>query len=308
MKDISGSSGLTDLDDLGAYSIRVCGYITPSCPSPGVGPCGLAPLSYPIPGNSLTGFASSPTTPILRGLPLTNGDFRAHRAPMPTPYTIGPTTRPFTAPTEEPCLSYANNNQYDAFRSNCARRTRSQTVILTGNVLLRPDYHTIACSGFAASVAPASSPKAQIRSSLPPRLARLGYTIPLACLASPRPMPAPSNHRLDHSPTAAPFTLQTTAPDHDVSAAAAHLSNTLLSYSHRDWEQAQRVDSLCDATRRYIQLGCPDPPLSLFATTCPRTRGLTPQTSPTSPQKVAYSEEMMTPSCSSGSLSPWLPL
>ena len=38
------------------------------------------------------------------------------------------------------------------------------------------------------------------------------------------------------------------------------LSNTLLSYSHRDWDQAQHADPLCNATRRYIQLGRPNPP------------------------------------------------
>ena len=51
--------------------------------------------------------------------------------------------------------------------------------------------------------------------------------------------------------------LHTTAPDPDIQAAAAHLSNTLLNYSHHDWEQAQREDPLCDATLRHIQLGCP---------------------------------------------------
>ena len=47
-------------------------------------------------------------------------------------------------------------------------------------------------------------------------------------------------------------------PDPDTHAAAAHLSNTPLDYSHQDWEQAQREDPLCDATRRYIHLGCPE--------------------------------------------------
>ena len=36
----------------------------------------------------------------------------------------------------------------------------------------------------------------------------------------------------------APLVLQITAPDNDASAAAEHLLNTLLSYSHCDWEQA----------------------------------------------------------------------
>ena len=43
-------------------------------------------------------------------------------------------------------------------------------------------------------------------------------------------------------------------------AAAEQLSNTLLSYSHHDWEQAQPANPLCDATRRYIKPGYPNPP------------------------------------------------
>ena len=35
------------------------------------------------------------------------------------------------------------------------------------------------------------------------------------------------------------------------------LPTSLLNYSHSDWEQAQREYPLCDAIRRYIQLGCP---------------------------------------------------
>ena len=44
-EDISGSSALTDPDDLGVYLIRACGYTTPSCPIPGVGLGGLTPPS-----------------------------------------------------------------------------------------------------------------------------------------------------------------------------------------------------------------------------------------------------------------------
>ena len=162
----------------------------------------------------------------------------------------GPTTRPFAAPTEEPCLSYAIDDQHDASRSHCAKRTRSQTAILAGNTPLRPDYRTAAHSEFAASATPAPPPKASFRSSPPPRLVRLGSTIPLGHHASPLPTPAP-NLPLDHSPpTAAPF-LQTTTSDNEASTAAEPLLNTLLSYSHRDWEQAQRADPLFDATRRY---------------------------------------------------------
>ena len=70
----------------------------------------------------------------------------------------------------------------------------------------------------------------------------------------------PPDLQSDPPPPTAP--LHPTVPDLDVQAAAAHLSNTLLNYSHSDWEQAQREDHLCDATRRYIQLGCPQPLLT----------------------------------------------
>ena len=74
-------------------------------------------------------------------------------------------------------------------------------------------------------------------------------------LASTSSTTTPPNRQSDSPPPMAP--LHPTAPDPDVRAAAAHLSNTLLNYSHSDWEQVQREDPLCDATRRYIQLGCP---------------------------------------------------
>ena len=161
----------------------------------------------------------------------------------------GHTTRPLAAPTEEPRLSYVNNEQHDTARSNCARHTQRQAVILTGNTPLGPDYCTAVCSGFAISAAPAPPSKALFHSSPPPRSTLLGSAILLRRHASPRPTPAP-NLQLDNSPPAAPPVLQTTAaPDNDASAAAEHLSNALLSYSHRDWEQAQRMDPLCDATR-----------------------------------------------------------
>ena len=69
---------------------------------------------------------------------------------------------------------------------------------------------------------------------------------------------------MDDPTPSVPPVLQYTAPEHDACAAAEQLSNILLSYSHRDWDQAQRADPLCDATRRYIQLGRPNlPPRSL---------------------------------------------
>ena len=114
-------------------------------------------------------------------------------------------------------------------------------------------------SGFAASAAPAPPPKVPLRSSPPPRSSRLDSTIPLGRSASPRPTPTP-DPQMNHSPPAAPPASQYTAPGNDACAAAEQLSNTLLSYSHRNWDQAQRADPLCDVTRGYIQLGRPNPP------------------------------------------------
>ena len=68
------------------------------------------------------------------------------------------------------------------------------------------------------------------------------------------------NPRTDHSPPVAPRAQSGATPDDKTSAAAEQqLSNTLLSYSHSDWDRAQRADPLGDVTRRYIQLGHPNP-------------------------------------------------
>ena len=155
-----------------------------------------------------------------------NDDVRTQCAPMPAPHMIGPTTRPFAAPTEETWLSYAFDHQHDPSRSNCAKRTRSQTAILAGNTLLRPNYRTAARGGFAASTAPAPPPKASFRSSSPPRSARLGATISLGRYASSRPKPASSNPRVGPLAPVAPPVLQITAPNSDASAAAEPLLNT----------------------------------------------------------------------------------
>ena len=124
-----------------------------------------------------------------------------------------------------------------------------QSLNLAGNTLLRHDYRMAARSGFTASAAPAPPPKASFRSSPPPRSARLGSTIPLGLLTSPHPTLG-SNSQMDNSPPAAPPVVQYLAPGNDNRAAAEQLSNNLLSYSHHDWDQAQRADPLCDATRR----------------------------------------------------------
>ena len=65
---------------------------------------------------------------------------------------------------------------------------------------------------------------------------------------------------MDLPPSAAFPVIQYATPDIKTSAATEEqLSNILLSYSHSDWDRAQLADPLCDATRRYIQLGRPNP-------------------------------------------------
>ena len=255
---IPGSSALTDPDDLGVYLIRACGYTTSSCPIPGVG---LSGLTSPSSNNPGTGPNPSPTS-VSGGLHLTKDDFRTHRSPMPLRCMTGPTTSPFAPSTDGPCLSYAVNDQHEAPRSNCARHTQSRMATLAGNTPLRPDYRMAARSGFAASAAPAPPPKTSFRSLPPPRLVRLGFTIPLGRLTSPHPPPGP-NSQMGNPPPATPPVVQYPAPGNDNRAAAGQLSKALLSYSHRDWDQAQHVDPLCDATRRYIKLGYPNPLPSL---------------------------------------------
>ena len=209
-EDISGSSALTDPDDLGVYLIRACGCITSSCPIPGVGLGGLiSPSSY----NPGTGPNPSPTL-VLGGLHLTKDDFRTHRSPMPLRRMTGPTTSPFATSTDGPCLPYAINDQHEAPRSICARHTRSRTVTLAGNTPLRPDYRMAARSGFAASAAPVPPPKTSFRSSPPPRSVRLGSTFPLGHLTSPHPPPG-LNSQMDNPPPATPPVLQYPAPGND---------------------------------------------------------------------------------------------
>ena len=245
--DISGASALTDPDDLGVYLIRACGLTTPSCPFPGVGLGGLAPTTdIPV----LGGLAPSPDTPVLGGLPLTSDDFRTHRAPTPSPPATRRLCRPRAILPQVPYTTYAIDPRDDSPRPT--RRTRSQTAILDGNTPSRPDYRTAAHSGFAASAAAAPPP---LRTSPPPRSARLGSTTSQGRRTPSSSTPPPAD--LQAVPPPLPAPLLPTAPDPNVQATAAHLSNTLLNYSHSDWEHAQHEDPLCDATRRYLQLGCP---------------------------------------------------
>ena len=249
-EDISGASALTDPDDLSVYLIRACGFTTPACPVPGVGLGGLTPSPCHAPDAVLGGLTPPPDPPVLSGLHLTIDDLRTHRAPMLPTHTTARPRRPYTTLPKAPFPTYAIRALDDAPRPT--RRKRTQTAILDGNAPSRPDYRTAARSGFAASATSAPPP---LPTSPPSRSARLGSTTSTSRPALTSSTPTPPNPQSDSPPRMAP--LHPTVPDLDVQAAAAHLSNTLLNYSHSDWKQAQREDPLCNATRRYIQLGYP---------------------------------------------------
>ena len=186
VEDISGSSALTDPDDLGVYLIRACGYTSPSCPIPGVGLGGLTPPS----DNNIGTAWHHPPTSVLGGLPLTQDDFRTHRAPTPLRHKAGPPADASVYTTHRPYLSYAYDDQLESSRPTRAGRTRSRTAILAGHTPLRPDNHRAARSGFAAPAAPALLPRTQPRLSPLPRSDRLGSTTPLGRPDLCRPPPA----------------------------------------------------------------------------------------------------------------------
>ena len=146
---------------------------------------------------------------------------------MPSTHLTARPRRPYATPPKAPYTTYAISARDDAPRFT--RRTRSQTAILDGNASSRPDYRKAAHSGFAASAASAPPP---LCTSPPPRSARLGSTTSTGRLASTSSTPTPPSLQSDSPPLTAP--LHATAPDPDVQAAAAHLSNTLLNYSHSD--------------------------------------------------------------------------
>ena len=291
-EDISGASALTDPDDLGVYLIHACGFTTPTCPVPGVGLGGLTPSPCHAHDAILGGLTPPPDPPVLGGLPLKPDDFRTHRAPIPPTHTTDRPRRASATLPSTPLAIYAISVPYNAPRST--RRTRSQTATLDGNAPSRPDYRTAARNGFAASAASAPPP---LRTSPPSRSARLGSTTSAGHPALTRSTLTLPDSQSDPPPPTAP--LHPTLPDPDVQAAAVHLSNTLLNYSHSDWEKAQREDPLCDATRRYIQLGCLSPFRPRYATTSPRTSAPTPQTSSISPPKASWSKVTAILYCSS---------
>ena len=241
-EDISGASALTDPDDLGVYLIRACGFTTPACPVPGVGLGGLTPSPCHAPDAVLSGLTPPPDSSVLGGLPLTPNDFRTHRAPMPPTHMTDRSRRSSATLPKAPLATYPISAPDNAPRPT--RRTRSQTAILGDNAPSRPDYRTATHSGFAASAASAPPP---LRTSPPPRSACLGSTTSTGRPASTSSTLAPTDLQSDPPPPTVP--LHPTVPDLDVQAAATHLSNALLNYRHSEWEQAQREDPLCDATR-----------------------------------------------------------
>ena len=135
---------LTDSDDLGVYIIRACGLTTHSCPVPGVGLDGLA-LSPDIP--VLGGLAPSPDISVSGGLPLTQDDFREHRAPLPSQSMTARPRRFCAPPPQAPPTTYAISACDDTPRPS--RRTRNQTAISAGQTPSRPVYRKAAHSGFA---------------------------------------------------------------------------------------------------------------------------------------------------------------
>ena len=223
-EDVSGASALTDPDNLGVYIIRACGLTTPSCPVPGVGLGGLAP-STDI--SVLGGLTPPPEISVLGGLPLTQDDLRTHRTPLP-PQSMTAVSRRSCAPSPQaPSITYAISARDDTPRPS--RRTLSQTAISAGHTPSRPDYLKAAHSRFAAPAASAPPPS---RTSPPPRSDRLGYTKITNGRAPTRSPPPSANLRSVPPPPTA--SLHPTAPNPDIQAAAAHLSNTLLNYNHHD--------------------------------------------------------------------------
>ena len=250
-EDISGAPALTDPDDLGVYLICACGFTTPACPVPGVGLGGLTPSPCHTPDAALGGLTLPPDSPVLGGLPLTLDDFRTHRSPMPPTHMTTRSRRSSATLLQTPFATYAISVPNDAPRPT--RRTRSQTATLDGNAPSRPDYRTAAYSGFAASTASAPPP---LRTSPPPRSACLDSTTsPGRPASASSTLPPPPDLQSDTPSSTA--SLHPTVLNLDVQAAAAHLSNTLLNYSHRDWDQAQREDPLYLPMRQHSLASTP---------------------------------------------------
>ena len=168
---------------------------------------GLTPSPCHAPNAALGGLTSPPGSPVLGGLPLTIDDFLSHRAPMPPTHMTARPRRPYATPPKAPFTTYDISALDDVLRST--RRTRGQTAILDGNAPSRPDYRTAAHSGFAASAAP------PLRTSPPPRSARLGSTTSAGCLASTSSTPTPPDLQSDSPQPTAPLHTTHTKPNRD---------------------------------------------------------------------------------------------
>ena len=116
-EDISGTSALTDADDLSVYLIHACGFTTPACPVPGAGLGGLTPSPCHAPDAVLGGLTPPPDYPVLGGLPLTIDDFRTHRALMPPTHMTARPRRSYAIPPKAPFTTYAISALDDAPRS-----------------------------------------------------------------------------------------------------------------------------------------------------------------------------------------------
>ena len=174
-EDISGASALTDPDDLGVYLIRACGFITLSCPVPGGGLGALTPSPYHTPSASLGGLVPPPDTPVLGGLPLTNNDFRTHRAPMPSTHMTARPRRPYVTPPKAPYTDYAISARDDAPGPHDAHeaKPRSWTAM----------PHRVRTIARPPTVGSPRPPR--------PRSARLGSTTSTGRLASTSSTPTP---------------------------------------------------------------------------------------------------------------------
>lgn len=119
-----------------------------------------------------------------------------------------------------------------------------------------------------------------------PRSARLGSTIPSFAAWSSL-SPTSSDAKPDSPPLTVP--LHPSAPDIDVEVAAVNLSETLVSCGHRDWEQMQQNDPLCDEARQNHKLGSLSLSYLPSATTLPLRTCLIPQTNFIFPSKAVES-------------------
>ena len=96
-----------------ASTVDLTRLTTPSCPVPGVGLGGLAPSpNIPVSG----GLAPPPDISVLGGLPLTQDDFRTHRAPLPSQSMTARSRRSCAPSPQAPSTAYAISARDDTPR------------------------------------------------------------------------------------------------------------------------------------------------------------------------------------------------